>query len=59
MSAECDKHGVDLHGDTFSGLVCPVCEAEQRAETAEAEVKRLRVVIASAYEASTTGERDG
>src|SRR5688572_11923656 len=28
MSAECNKHGVDLHGDTFSGLTCPVCEAE-------------------------------
>lgn len=28
MSAGCGKHGVDLHGDTFNGLACPVCEVE-------------------------------
>lgn len=32
MGAECDEHGVDLHGDTFSGLVCPVCEARAEAD---------------------------
>lgn len=38
MSAECERHGVDLHGDTFSGLVCPVCEAEQERDALVREI---------------------
>lgn len=37
MSAECSVHGVDLHGDTFSGLICPVCKSEEAIARLEAE----------------------
>lgn len=49
MSAECGKHGVDLHGDTFNGLACPVCEVEadrdrllRDLENANAEIEDLK-----------------
>lgn len=42
MSAECHKHGVDLHGDTFTGLVCPVCELEAQRDEALAQRDSLR-----------------
>lgn len=41
MGAECDEHGVDLHGDTFSGLTCPVCDARDEADRLRGALSEL------------------
>jgi predicted flavoprotein YhiN len=46
MSAECEKHGVDLNIDTEGNLFCQVCDAEKVIARLKAEVERLRVALA-------------
>lgn len=43
MSAECEKHGVDLHGNEWSegGLVCPVCKRDECISVLEARLEAV------------------
>lgn len=42
MSAECEKHGVDLHGNTTTGLICPLCERDHHIDDLIHKVDRMR-----------------
>jgi hypothetical protein len=41
VSAECESHGVDLNGDSISGLVCPACERDRAHSKMLGDLERL------------------